>query len=205
MSPAFPASLMPPSEVEALRRHRIVSGHISITDARRHFPGASLLTIVRDPIERCLSWYYFARRTTEGDSPDVVAARTHDVETFFALDDAILFRNIFNRQVRQLGDHVFNEEVDLDAALIRGRQTVEDCVWVGRQEHLVSDMEQLGEEFPEMTGALPNSLNVTPNRPGLLDASASVVARIIEKNRYDLELHAYVEAMLKARRVRGQP
>lgn len=202
VSPAFPASLMSPSEVQALRHHRIVAGHISITDARRHFPGASLFTIVRDPIQRCLSWYYFARRITGNNSPDVVAARTHDVEAFFALDDGITFRNIFNRQVRQLGDHVFNEEVDLDAALIRAQQTIEDCVWVGRQEHLVSDMERLGDVFPEMDGALPHPLNVTPNRPALPDISPSVVERIVESNRYDLELYAHVETALRSRQAR---
>jgi hypothetical protein len=89
--------------------------------------------------------------------------------------------------------------------LIRARRTVEDCVWVGRQEHLVSDMERLGDVFPEMDGTLLHPLNVTPNRPALPDISPSVVKRIVESNRYDLELYAHVEATLRSPQVRQAP
>lgn len=190
VSEPFVASRMDQAEAEALHPFRLVAGHISITDARRWFPGAALVTVVRDPVQRCLSWYYFARGIQDSHRPDVVAARTHDVASFFALDDETLFQNIFNRQVRQLGDHVLNADVDLGSALRVARQTLDECAWVGRQETLRSDMAGLSSVFPEMDGSSPGHLNATTDRPGLADIPASVVERIIENNRYDLELYA---------------
>ena len=196
VSPPFNASRLSGADAASLGAYDVVSGHISWTDVRAHFPEARTFTILRDPIDRCLSWYYFARMNASAGHADVEAAHACDVETFFSLDPAVTFRNIFNRQVRQLGDHVLNTEVDLDAALEQAKRTLADCVWVGRQESLDHDVARLGTCFPELAGMAAPSLNVTAARRPLAEVGPDLIERIASYNRYDLELYRHLSARL---------
>jgi hypothetical protein len=112
VSPPFTAFRMSDGEAERLKRFDIVAGHISADDVRRYFPEAMLLTVVRNPIDRCISWYSFANTMKDHAERDVQAANAHDLESFFDLDTGVLFKNICNRLTRQLGDHVCNATPD---------------------------------------------------------------------------------------------
>lgn len=196
VSPAFAASRISPEEAERLSTYQVISGHISMADVTRHFPDVEAFTILREPIDRTLSWYYFARQQAGGLHADVDAAKAHDVEAFFALDPSIGFRNVFNRQVRQLGDHVLNREVDLPAALDRAKRALEACVWVGRQEHLAADLARLPAALPQMAGVTLPALNKTAERRAMSEIDAALAEKIARYNRYDLELYAHACAML---------
>jgi len=116
------------ADVNRLDHHRAVVGHFSIEDAAL-FRKRYLLTIVRDPVNRCLSWYYYAHNhPSSRQLPDWRAAQECTVRDFFFLDQAIIFRNIFNRQVRQLGGHVLDSEINLRVALSRAKKTIRDAV-----------------------------------------------------------------------------
>lgn len=196
VSPSFAASLISPEEAGRLAAYDVIAGHISMADVERHFPHAATFTILREPIDRALSWYSYARLQAWGIHTDVDAAKSHDVEAFFALDEAVVFRNIVNRQVRQLGDHVFNTDVDLDAALDRAKRALEACVWVGRQEHLGADLARLPAALPEMAGVALATLNVTPERPEVRDIAPGLREKIARYNRHDMELYAHACALL---------
>ena len=87
---------------------------MSLSDVRTYFPNRHVLTVLRDPVERCLSWYYFARTAPKAEvASDVMEAQTHTVEDFFALDVLRIYRNIYNRQVRQLSGHVLDTGLDV--------------------------------------------------------------------------------------------
>lgn len=196
VSPAFAASRISPEEAERLRAYQVISGHISMADVTRHFPDAAPFTILREPIDRTLSWYYYARQQAGGQHADVDAAKANDVDAFFALDPAIAFRNVFNRQVRQLGDHVLNSEVDLAAALDRAKRALEACVWVGRQEHLAADLARLPAALPQMAGVSLPALNITTERRALSEIAPALLDQIASYNRYDLALYEHACALL---------
>lgn len=195
VSPAFAASAITEDDRTRLAAYRVVSGHISMTDVQRCFPQARLLTILRDPVDRCLSWYYYARRLDGVSDPEVRAAQTHDVHTFFDIDRKVLFKNIFNRQVRQLGDHVLNTEVDLEAALQRAKQALAAAAWVGIQERIGTDLARLSTVVPEMAGIRLEAENVTAERRSLIDLDDALIEKIASWNRYDLELYNYAAAL----------
>ena len=145
VSPSFIATNLSPADAERLDRYTVISGHISMADVRRYFSDRAILTILRDPVDRCLSWYYFARKgTTRAFASDFAEAKRRNIEDFFALDYKITYRNIYNRQVRQLGDHVLNVEADLQRATENAKEVLRSAVWVGRQENLPADIERVG-------------------------------------------------------------
>lgn len=195
VSPSVNASVMTQSEADALAHYDVVVGHISVTDARRFFPGAALLTVLRDPIERSLSWYYYARNFPWAPHEDVAAAQAHPVEEFFDLPTDVVFENIHNRQVRQLGDHVYNYTVDLDQALENAKATLDACAWVGRQETLDADLARLADVLPAVKGASLDQLNVTTTRPSDRAISPSLRESIMRHNAFDQRLYDYAASI----------
>jgi Sulfotransferase family len=163
-----------------------------MADVRRYFPDRMILTILRDPVDRCLSWYYFARKgSTRAFASDFVEAKRRSIEDFFALDYKITYRNIFNRQVRQLGDHVLNVEADLDRAANNAKQTLRSAVWVGRQENLAADMARLGQVVPELAGLTLPIINATGDRRAQDDLAPALIDRIRALNEYDEDLYSF--------------
>lgn len=192
VSPAFGASEMTEAEADALRCYSVVFGHISVTDARRFFPDAMLLTAVRDPVERCLSWYRFVRSVGVPPYPDVMAALSHDIDDFFSLDVETVFRNIYNRQVRQLGDHVLNTGVDMQDAFERAKATLDECVWIGRQEAMQEDLARLADILPQMAGVNLSRLNVTAGGHAGRPIPDELRRKIARYNAFDEALYADV-------------
>lgn len=189
VSPPFAATQMTPEQAEDLRQYEIVSGHISMPDARLYFPQAKLFTILRDPVDRCVSWYYFARTVGESQHADVAAAQAHTLDEFFQLDQSITYRNIFNRQVRQLGAHVLEPDADMKLALSQAQEALKKCVWVGRYEHLQQDFIRLGTVFPEMAKITLPHLNATGERKPIAQIDAALKLKIEHYNSYDIELY----------------
>jgi hypothetical protein len=179
-------------QAQRLDRFDVISGHISIADVSRYFSDRAILTVLREPIDRCLSWYYFARKdSTRAFSSDFAAAKEHDIESFFDLDYRVIYRNLFNRQVRQLGDHVLNTSANLDKAFEAAKAVLRSAAWVGRQETLDADLQRLGMQFPELADLSMSTMNATGQRNSADELSPKVIQRIRELNAYDLDLYAF--------------
>lgn len=174
---------------EALGRYDIVAGHISIDDIDRYFPDAPLFTVMREPVDRCISWYYFARKQGAMEYSDVTAAQEHSLDDFFSLETGITYRNIYNRHVRQLGGHALDVAADMDSVCAKAQETLKQCVWVGRYESLYDDMQRLGAIFPEMAGVQLPHLNSTGTRIAIDQIDAVRRARVSRYNRYDIALY----------------
>ena len=193
ISAPFAAFRFSTDDVERMQSHRVISGHISIADADL-FPGRRILSILRDPIDRCVSWYYYAHSQKQLEGPaDVLAAGTHNIRDFFALDPAITYRNIVNRQTRQLGGHVLDLEPNMDEAFERAKVTLRRAAWIGCTETLDRDIPRLRGLLPHL-GPMP-TLNTTAKRSPLSRLDADVLARIAELNRYDLELYEFARRL----------
>ena len=191
VSPSFNASFMTESEAEYLSRFEVICGHISFADIQRFFADVPMLTVLREPVDRCLSWYYYARNLQPLPHADVAAAQRYSVSDFFSLDQKITFRNIFNRQVRQLGAHVLDTDTSMDQAFVQATVTLKKCVWVGHYESLAQDMDRLGSVFPEMIGQSIKRLNVTRGRARCTKYTGLELREKINRyNAYDIALCA---------------
>lgn len=192
VSPAFIASRMTPEERDRLDRFDVIAGHISIDDVDRFFPDADAITIVRDPISRCLSWYHFARMQGAMDFADVSAAQNNSLSDFFSLDKDIVYRNIFNRQVRQLGGHVLDGDACMEKYYDRALRTIDRCVWVGRFEYLRSDINRLAKIFLSTDLVNIPHLNPTKEYAGAGEIDSTIKEKIAAYNRYDIKLYEAV-------------
>lgn len=189
VSPSFRASRLTLADANALDRFRVISGHISIEDVDRFFADRDLITVMRQPVDRCLSWYYFARQHRgASEHIDVQAAQRFEPEEFFQSGQYVTFRNVFNRQVRQLGGHVMDYFPDLDVALNAARETLKRCVWVGRQETLAADVLRLARLYPELRECTLPIYNVTAGRKRSSDLSTELLRSIYDHNRFDFRL-----------------
>ncbi len=200
VSPSFNASRLSEADAERLDQYTVISGHISKVDLDRYFPHRELLTILRDPLDRCVSWYYFARTTplVIYAPSDVFAAQQNGIEAFFAQDERIIYRNIVNRQVRQLGDHVLNLDADHGEALSRAKETLRSAVWVGQQEHLAEDIARLVGIVPDWAGLSLERLNCTTGRESSDNLSREVISKIANLNTYDMELYQYAGQRMRS-------
>jgi len=196
VSPAFTASNLSEADAERLDRYAVISGHISMADVTRYFSDRKILTILRNPLERCVSWYYFARTTPPSPdaSSDVLAAKRNEIEAFFDEGRDVIYRNIFNRQVRQLGDHVLNVAADHARALENAMNTLRAAAWVGLQETLAADCKKLALIFPEAAGLSLPRLNLTIGKKLTSGMSPGLLASIRRFNEYDIALYRFARA-----------
>jgi hypothetical protein len=131
--------------------------------------------------------------------PDWRAAQECTVRDFFFLDREIIFRNIFNRQVRQLGGHVLDGEIDLSVALSRAKKTIRDAAWVGRVETLPDDLLRLRSRFPEFLDFELPKLNITQNRQSLDALDPDIIHQIRSLNAFDLDLYRFATEEMSRR------
>jgi len=200
VSPPFLASRLTEEEIARLEQYRAIAGHISIDDITP-FRNRNLLTILRDPIDRCISWYYFAHNQKDrGQTSEVRAAQNCTIDEFFCLDVGIIFRNIFNRQVRQLGGHVLDSDIDLNVALRRAKATLREAAWVGRIETLSADLVHLRRRFSEFSQFELPELNVTQGRKALDALDPHIVSQVRLLNAYDAELYWFAMEEITAGR-----
>lgn len=190
VSPSFNAGVMSQDQAEELDHFDVIAGHISINDINRYFSDRNIITVIREPIERCISWYYYARslaRNTELE--DVNAAQTLSVDDFFRAEKYLIFRNIYNRQVRQLGGHVFDLNIDFNIAMEKSIATLASANWVGRVETIDEDIETLKHQFPAFANLALRKTNVTPNKGLRNELSSKTLNNIEAYNEYDLALY----------------
>lgn len=195
----FAATFVSESDAAELRRFDVIAGHLSFADYQKYFPAHRPLTILRNPVARCLSWYWYAREIVPASvmTDEVQSAKRLSPEDFFQLDADIIRRNIVNRQTRQLGGHALDFSRDENADLNLAKDHLDAMRWIGDLDTLPADLLRLRalpgfESFPE----LPR-LNEGLTR---MDVSPALRSRIEQLNWADMDLYEHYQAKRQERR-----
>ena len=78
ISPARVMNQLKRLSLEERRRHQVFSGHFDWTALREIDPEGVTLTVLRDPVDRILSFYYFLRREAEDLTEEQLHSGKHE-------------------------------------------------------------------------------------------------------------------------------
>lgn len=155
-------------DAEALRLlsgYRLVNGHISGRDVARCFPDRGCFTVLRDPIERCLSAYAYFRRLRHhpllpldavragrrgtaddgwSDAAEVTSLARHlGPDEFFLCRHRLVRQAALDRMAWQIGDHArpaIRSVLAPQELVRRALRALERYVFVGFVDRLEADL-----------------------------------------------------------------
>jgi Sulfotransferase family len=176
-------------------RYRLIQGHLYF-GLHRFIPRASTyVTFLRRPVERVLSFYYYARSTPDHYLYSQLVSERLDLKTMLARE---LTSELCNGQTRQLAGDEWEdpERVITRAALERAQANLTHFRVVGLLEEFDASLLLLrrafGWRFPFYVKE-----NVTKEKETFLDAETRGL--IEEANRLDLELYEYARNLFDER------
>lgn len=181
-SPPFVQSHMGADEAARYEPFQAVCGHISRADQQRWFSDRRVITILREPIDRCLSFIHYVRGLPVEAARVAADAKRLPILDMIETEDAQT--NLHNTMVRQLGGHMLDPPAELPALLEAAKETLREALWVGRTEAL--DLAKLGGLLG--CDLVPKRENVTEGRPPLETEDPRIIASLYELNGYDLQL-----------------
>jgi hypothetical protein len=172
---------------------RVVTGHFPLCTVDLLDADFTVITMLRDPVERTLSYLRHHRDTTPADSELPLEA---------IYEDPTRFRKfIENHMVKMLSlkademTYGMATVIDIDRSrLRRAKRALKRIDEFGFQEDLEGFMQRLHHRFGWELGP-PVHGNVTKKVP----VSDSFRARIAEDNRLDMELYEYARKLLSRR------
>lgn len=192
-SPPFVQTRMNAAEAEGHGRYPIVHGHISREDQRRWFSDRNVVTILREPIDRCLSFLHYVRSLDPASSQVAHDAAHMNIGSLIETHGAR--QNLDNTMVRQLGGHILDLEGDLERLLEAAKETLREAIWVGFHDRIGADLQRLGA----CLGAdiQPARENVTPNRCAVSEEDTALIAQLAARNEYDRALFDWASQTLR--------
>ena len=161
-----------------------ICGHISRADQLKWFPDRRVITVLRESIDRCLSFIYYVRSLAPEAAPIAADAQRMSVLKLIETEEAQ--RNLHNTMVRQLGGHMLDAPVDFPGLLEKAKETLREAFWVGRVETLPADLERFGTLLG--CGLEIKRENVTEARPPIDAEDPRVLDRLHALNDYDFQL-----------------
>jgi hypothetical protein len=173
---------------------RFVSGHFPLCTTELLGGGFTTLTVLRDPVERTLSYLRHHRQVTPGDAE-------LSLEDVYG-DDFRFHGLVHNHMTKMLS--LLPEEMDAgaltrvefdDERLERAKRRLAGVDAVGLQEDFDSFCDQVARRFGWRLGP---PLRANPTRT--CDVSPQLRARIEEDNAADLELYAFARGLVARRR-----
>jgi len=176
-------------------RYRLIEGHLYF-GLHRFIPRASTyFTFMRRPVERVLSFYYYARSTPDHYLYSHLANERLDLKTAIAGE---LTPELRNGQTRQLAGDEWEDpqRVVTRAALERAQANLTHFRVVGLQEEFDASLLLLRRAFD---WHLPFYVkeNVTNKKPDETFLDPDTRELIEEANRFDLELYDYARGLFE--------
>jgi hypothetical protein len=190
-------------EIQGKAHVHAVAGHFTFGLAEQALPGARCLTILRHPIERTLSHYYFLVQPRPGRTraagPAIVPPWLPLPPAGLSLEEALAERSYIpdNLQTRMLCGLVSPYDPLPPDALEQARANLrERFAFAGTTERFDEFLALLNLELGWPTVAY-NRYRVHTARPRRESLPADDVRVLEERNALDLELYAYADGLLE--------
>jgi hypothetical protein len=183
-------------------RIRMLRGHIPF-GLHRYIPGpATYVTVLRDPIERLISYYYFVRGNPKHYLHDYALLRRMTLRRYVESRVSLATDNFQTRIISGAWTNVGYGECDEATLALAQRNLVQHFAVVGLAEQFDQTLLLLKRRFG-WRNVFYSRRNVTQGRPPRDSLSQETLAVLRQHNRLDLELYRYAQALFAAQ-VRGE-
>jgi hypothetical protein len=176
---------------------RMLKGHMAF-GLHAWIPGPSTyFTILRDPIERVISDYYFILREPNHYLYDIVASENLGLQTFLERQIPVMLNDAQVRMISGVWGGPGFGECDRDTLELAKKNLCEHFAVVGITEKFDETLFLLKETFDWQNSIEYQHHNVTQNRPKKSDLGRETLRTIKEANQLDIELYAYAEKLFR--------
>ena len=188
--------------IRSAGRRRVLAGHLWFTPNEPLAPGWYYCTLLRDPIDRFLSQYWFyrtvGRQFAQGsgqeahEDPQVRAAAELELDDYLAAEDTRIQRSFRNVQALHFAQRVctdpdgLSEKELLDAATT----SLEQYDLVGTFDDTQGFIDAIARDFALDRVELPR-LNTTQERKRHAETPGPLIACLERENRVDTQLRAW--------------
>ncbi|HEY3777887.1 MAG TPA: Wzt carbohydrate-binding domain-containing protein [Rhizomicrobium sp.] len=183
------------SELWAQQRYAhyaVITGHFHSPIPMNLSPnGRARITMLRDPIERAISEYYYYRNDVGRVEWNKLAVLAKDYDLygyvkFLQAKRDMAISNLYARRfASQVSRYLWSEKKVLELA----KAALERYDFVGIQEQFVDSVDLFCCQFRLPPVPVTPRANVTSSRKGLRDVDADTYARLVDMNRLDVELY----------------
>jgi hypothetical protein len=187
-------------------RHQIdlLTGHQHFGMHQWLRPGARYFTMLRHPVDRCISHYYFVLRRPDHYLHDRVVRQKMTLYDYVSNRTS---RELDNDQVRWLNDDGHRAagfgEVTREMLEVAKRRLADEIEVSGLAERFDESLRMIADALGWGTVEYSN-VNVTANRPARETTDPRALESICEYNRFDLELYEYAAELFAARVKKGE-
>jgi Sulfotransferase family len=184
--------------------YHLIQGHLFF-GFHRHLPGDSIyITLLREPIARTLSFYYYAR--SQPDHYLYSSLRNDDVDLRTLLKDRrAISDEFFNLQTRMVAGEEWNDPTKKladRAALERAKENLQNRFVVGLTEEFDASLRLMSQRFGWNVKSYTKK-NVTRQKPRNNTLDAETLALLREANALDIELYQFARELFDAQRRTG--
>jgi hypothetical protein len=184
---------------------RMLKGHVAL-GLHESVPNPSVyLTILRDPIERVISYYYFILRAPDHYLYDTITSENMSLQTCLEREIPIMMNDA---QVRLLsgvwGDLGFGQ-CDRDVLGMAKKNLCEHFAMIGLTERFDETLCLMRKALGWQNSILYTRLNATRNRPKQQSFSPEALHVIAQANQLDIELYQYAQNLFEEQLRRQGP
>jgi len=183
--------------------YRLIQGHLSF-GFHRHLPGDSTyITLLREPIARALSFYYYAKSHRDHYLYRSLAGGDVDLRTLLK-ERTPTTHELFNLQTSMIaGDEWEDPERPADrAALERAKQNLRNHFVVGLTEEFDASLRLMSQRFGWKVKSYTKK-NVTRRKPRNDTLDTETLALLREANAFDIELYQFARELFETQRRTG--
>lgn len=187
---------------ESRKSYDVAVGHMPF-GIERYVGPITLATFLRDPIDRVVSGYYYARRSVS--HPNHAAIQSMSLREY--VESNITFMND-NGMTRRMADYDWSEvhsppfwwqRVPIGAVsgkmLDQAKANLRQCSFVGLYEDFNADVSRMFAALDiESPQEIPKE-NVSWDRPALEDIDQETMAALRRFNEYDLDLYEFAKGL----------
>jgi len=180
-----------PTELEGLNKDNkllkldFVAGHLNYNQILKYFNNYQVITYLRDPIKRIVSFYNFAKNGPRTKDPITIKSKELNIEEFIDYCIDVNDRRFINGMVHKLSSEN-NPKNELSSAIAN----LHNIFFVGIQEYfddsLILMSEKLNMKKPEI---FPKE-NITKKTNDDVILNENTIKKLISINNLDIQLYA---------------